>query len=756
MHQTPTTNRTPLSRFARASRALGAGMAILVAVAGIAPCTATAQSPPPAQPSKMTPRPSDTPNAYSVEGQSESVQAKTVATRLTAFSIPFKVDNANESYIEVQLYLSRDRGKSWQFHSRQKPDAGEFPFRSSGDGEYWFALKTLDRNRQLYPDGKITRPELIVVVDTEIPELDASVQSDAAGRVVCRWVARDPHLLPNSLRIQYRPAHANSDADWMQVPVQLNPQVAGDTYSDQLGWWPASTDSLLLVRIEIADAAGNIARQERTVATRRMAQLRNPQSTAIGTPVASGGWRPAASPPVLPDRTAGANPPGQTSQLASHPHLFQNQPPVGSGVASSQSGPGSADPYSSAPQLENQSLRRPETSDDQSGLAPTPVPDNRAAAQPWPSQPQSWPGRPESVSNSSSIANTAQPPDPLLRTTLPTTANRIPLGPTQTQESMTVREEGDLVIAESTARGRGVQYGTASDLPERPAADHLPNGEAGTIPHESPTMKSTSSTASSQFSINSPRGMTTGLADPNDRPFEDLPLNHNRVDPVPTSSAQNATSNEALVQYVNTRRFALHYQVHSVDPSSIARVVLWMTRDDGRHWESWATDPDLQSPILVDVEQEGRYGFRIVVHSRDGLTGHAPAPGDAPEMVVDVDWTRPRIEITEAPYGRGPLAGHLIIQWRADDVHLAERPIRIFYATTPEGPWTSLASHLPNGGQFAWKITEDTPPRVYLRVEAVDLAGNLAVDQTATPIDLTGLIPSGRILGLQKIGDQNR
>lgn len=753
MHQTPKTHRTTIPCFARMSRALG--IATWVALCVILPEVSVAQSPPPSQPSKMTPRSSATPNAYSVEGEAK---ARTVATRLTAFSIPFKVDNASENYIEVQLYLSRDQGKTWQFHSRQKPDAGEFPFRSSGDGEYWFSLKTLDRNRQLVPDGKITRPELIVVVDTEIPELDANVQSDAAGRVVCRWLARDPNLLPETLRIQYRPAHTTDDTGWMQVPVKLNPQITGDTYADQLGWWPASTDSLLLVRIEIADAAGNIARQERTVATRRMAQLRNPQSTAIGGPIASNGWRPAAPATAAPDRTARTEPPRRSSQLASQSSMFQNQAPVGSGVTSAQLSNASAQPFPPNGSPEIEFSRRPDFGNEDPGTTLAAGSNDRAAAQAWPSQPQSWPGRPESVSNSSSIANTAEPADPLLRTTMPTTTNRIPLGPTQIQEGMTVREEGDLVIAESTARGRGVQYGTSRDLPVRSNTNTESTSTEGNAvsPDNRQTMQSASTPSESQYTAGAFPASTTGYPPADDRPFENLPLNHSQVDRAQSEAVQNAASGQALVQYVNTRRFALHYQVHSVDPASIARVVLWMTRDDGRHWESWATDPDLQSPILVDVEHEGRYGFRIVVHSRDGLTGHAPAPGDAPEMIVDVDWTAPTIEITEAPYGRGPLAGHLIIQWRAADAHLAERPIRIFYATTPNGPWTILASRQPNSGQFAWKITEDTPPRVYLRVEAVDLAGNVAADHTATPIDLTGLIPSGRILGLQKIGDHDQ
>jgi len=111
---------------------------------------------------------------------------KVLSTNLLGFGIPFKVSDDGGRFIEVQLYLSKDQGKTWTFESRQPPSKAEFAFSADGDGEYWFAIKTLDRNRRLLPDGD-AQPELKIIVDTEKPKLDFQVQADAAGRVVCRW-----------------------------------------------------------------------------------------------------------------------------------------------------------------------------------------------------------------------------------------------------------------------------------------------------------------------------------------------------------------------------------------------------------------------------------------------------------------------------------------------------------------------------------------------------------------------------------------
>ena len=85
-------------------------------------------------------------------------QTKSVATSMRGFGVPFRVNANDESFLEVQLYVSRDLGKSWQFHSRQSTDLEEFPFFADQDGTYWFALKTLNRDRRLIPCLLYTSP----------------------------------------------------------------------------------------------------------------------------------------------------------------------------------------------------------------------------------------------------------------------------------------------------------------------------------------------------------------------------------------------------------------------------------------------------------------------------------------------------------------------------------------------------------------------------------------------------------------------
>ena len=220
---------------------------------------------------------------------------------MTSFGVPFKINNSDGSFLEVQLYVSKDHGQSWAFHESRKPDQTEFPFESEGDGEYWFALKTLDRNKQLWPPGHLSRPELRILVDTRQPTLDFRIQADAAGRVVCRWQAEDAHLDPETFQILYRPEQST---DWQQVPVQLQPNIPANIYSDQLAWWPSIPERELVVRIQISDQAGNQVFQDRRVVVNPVAVPRRNDSTASQpNPWSQSGWTKSNRSRVSPMRS---------------------------------------------------------------------------------------------------------------------------------------------------------------------------------------------------------------------------------------------------------------------------------------------------------------------------------------------------------------------------------------------------------------------------------------------------------------------
>lgn len=202
-----------------------------------------------------------------------------------------------------------------------------------------------------------------------------------------------------------------------------------------------------------------------------------------------------------------------------------------------------------------------------------------------------------------------------------------------------------------------------------------------------------------------------------------------------------------------SKRFNLDYSIDAVGPAGLEKVELWVTLNGGRDWELWGIDEDRETPFLVTVEREGVYGFRVVLVSKNGLAGQTPRAGDLADLWVGVDTTTPTAEITSAAYGTDEHAGQLDIRWQAADVHLAARPITLSFSAGADGPWSTIASGLPNTGQYYWRVDSRTPDKFYLRLEVRDEAGNVGSDQLKESVLSAGLVPKGRIQGLEPLGN---
>ena len=63
---------------------------------------------------------------------------------------------------------------------------------------------------------------------------------------------------------------------------------------------------------------------------------------------------------------------------------------------------------------------------------------------------------------------------------------------------------------------------------------------------------------------------------------------------------------------------------------------------------------------------------------------------------------------------------------------------------------------LENTGEYTWRLERHVPDRFYLRLEARDIAGNLAAYQTPAPIMLNRPQPTGRLRGVQPVAADPR
>ncbi len=263
-------------------------------------------------------------------------------------------------------------------------------------------------------------------------------------------------------------------------------------------------------------------------------------------------------------------------------------------------------------------------------------------------------------------------------------------------------------------------------------------------PHRTPAQLVASGRASRPAGSEEPRSAQT-----------QLPISNS----APTAETQGWVGKSALqtgqferaMRMVGSRTFDIEYDLDSVGPWGVAKVELWGTYNQGQTWESFCVDQDNRSPVRVTVPKEGIYGFRILVDGANGASSPPPRSGDPPELMVRVDLKSPTAQLYPIQRGQGNLVDHLVLRWTADDDNLEPRPISLFYSSSPQGPWSTIAARLENTGQYYWRLQRHVPEQFYLRLEVRDMAGNLTVAQPPTPITLNRPQPTGRLRGVRPI-----
>lgn len=206
--------------------------------------------------------------------------------RQTTFIVPFTADLSHGVPTEVQLFVSQDAGKNWDFYARQAPTAEHFSFRAAGDGDFWFASRAISPQRSASPVERL-RPEMHVRVDTTQPLLELTATAGPAGEVKTAWKVADPTLDPNSLKIEYQ---ASPGAAWRTVAIDHSKSWSTPgSLIGEMTWYPEGNSAGITVRAEASDSAENKSVVTRQV-TRSMAatppSLNPNTSTVATTPVA--------------------------------------------------------------------------------------------------------------------------------------------------------------------------------------------------------------------------------------------------------------------------------------------------------------------------------------------------------------------------------------------------------------------------------------------------------------------------------------
>lgn len=173
----------------------------------------------------------------------------------TSFDIPFSVEQTGAQPVEVQLFVSRDQGKTWKFFARKPAGESGFPFQANEDGDFWFSTRTIDARGISYPTGNMA-PQLRVFVDTTNPQVQAKTDSDINGQIILDYAITDIAVDEGFLQLEYM---TDAVRQWMPITVEGRPgrRPEDGALTGRITWKPQTDWRQVYVRMIVRDKAGN-------------------------------------------------------------------------------------------------------------------------------------------------------------------------------------------------------------------------------------------------------------------------------------------------------------------------------------------------------------------------------------------------------------------------------------------------------------------------------------------------------------------
>jgi hypothetical protein len=144
------------------------------------------------------------PTTAAPQASTSAAAPEPIYWRQNLFLIPYQWTSTTDpnSASAVWLYVSKDLGHNWQKISEAQPQVRAFNYHAEADGQYWFAIRTIDKQGRSWPEGAM-QAELKVIVDTTIPRFgDLSGGSADSSTLNIHWQVSDANLDATSCKVE--------------------------------------------------------------------------------------------------------------------------------------------------------------------------------------------------------------------------------------------------------------------------------------------------------------------------------------------------------------------------------------------------------------------------------------------------------------------------------------------------------------------------------------------------------------------------
>ncbi len=227
-----------------------------------------------------------------------------------AFQIPIRFDPQKRAEIrELQLWVSHDKGQTWNEAAQAKPDQDHFDYAVTEDGPYWFTMVIIDQKGHADPPNVSTAPVgQRILVDTTRPDIKLTAERQGDD-VRVSWEITEQNPKADTLKLEYADT---GEGPWTSAPISPGPTGRAVIHDP----------SAVVVRMQMRDAADNVGLAIKQV------------PAANGGPALAPPPPPAFDPPAVPPLPTPGGPPAPaapkwTDHSPDASHLPPPAPPPG-------------------------------------------------------------------------------------------------------------------------------------------------------------------------------------------------------------------------------------------------------------------------------------------------------------------------------------------------------------------------------------------------------------------------------------------
>ncbi|HEY3789024.1 MAG TPA: hypothetical protein VGL71_09225 [Urbifossiella sp.] len=224
------------------------------------------------------------------------------------------------------------------------------------------------------------------------------------------------------------------------------------------------------------------------------------------------------------------------------------------------------------------------------------------------------------------------------------------------------------------------------------------------------------------------------------------------------------------IEYVSGMDITVDYTIQKAGRSGVRAANLYVQKDSSA-WafkERFPIDPPADTgktlSLKYTADKQGLYGFFVAPESGAGVKADPPRRDDQPMLYVVVDTEKPFVKITAVRVTPGGVHGPLVeIAWECNDQNMLPNPVSLEYSVDKDAvQWKEIKYRLPAGSErpdslgqkryvnsYSWEVPETSLWKFYVRIRAVDQAGNTGNDQWKEEVIVDLDKPAAGITGVR-------